>query len=76
MVKHFQGVLPVIDKYQYNKKFICNPMVDHVQGVPSVTMVNILWQQIFLLGFEIYYLFPSTIIENQVRNYNYKYHNY
>ena len=49
MVKHFQGVLPVIDKYENNKRCICNPMVVHVQGVPSVTMVNILWQQIFHL---------------------------
>ena len=48
MVRHFQGVLPLTEKYE-NNKCIYRPMVDHIQGVPSVITVNISWQQTFHL---------------------------
>ena len=35
--KKFQGVLPVTQNYENNKKCICRPKVNHFQGVLPVT---------------------------------------
>ena len=40
MVKHFQGILQVTDKYENDKKCICRPIADHVSGQVRVTQME------------------------------------